>query len=282
MSMRPRKVLETISHKKLRLEDDEQDALSLDEQIPAEDRKQPANETETSSSTASSTPQEQQQQQNTDDDTFAWCLRCQTVSDPQQQSVVWWLSPARPVPTAVELALTPILVPYKSRERGMFKTQSGKRLRQVQHACREHRIPISSALSLRRHLMRQYNPHVPMARLGLGKFEDVIGAARVFEESVQKELVKLTVEFYAEEEQKRYIQEHKQPEMPFPPTPDFILKKSVLVKKYFMRHQKRRVVVERSINCTLKVELQLSFLLRPSVSYFSHYVPTHSIYQGLK
>lgn len=251
MSIRPSKTLDTISHKRFRLEGGEQDAFSLGEQIPAEDRKQPPNDTETSSSTAS-TPQEQQQHQNADDDPFAWCLRCQTVPDPQQQSVVWWLSPARPVPTAVELALTPILVPYKNRERGMFKTQSGKRLRQVQHACREHRIQISSALSLRRHLMRQYNPHVPMATLGLGTFEDVIAAACIFEESVQKELVRLTVEFYAEVEQKRYIQEHKKPEMPYPPTPDFILKKSVLVKKYFMQHQKRRVVVEKSINCKLK------------------------------
>lgn len=280
MSPRPSKLSETINQKRLRIEGGEQhDASAVNEQIPAEERK-----LEPSTSTRRQQQRQRHQNQNADDDPFDWCLRCETVPNQQQQIVVWWFSPDRAVPTAVELALTPILVPYKQRERGMFKTQPARRLSQVQHACREHRIKIASALSLRRHLIRQYNPHVPMASLGLGKFEDVVGAARVFEESVQKELVSLAVEFYAEEEQKRYIQEHKMPDMPYPPTPDFILKKSILIKKYFMRNQKRRVVVERSINCTFtwNCHCHLYFGFENCPPCFSHYVLTHSIWQGSK
>ena len=188
------------------------------------------------------------QQQDTDNP-FAWCLHCQTVPDQRQQKVLWWFSPARAVPTDVERALTPLLVPYRAQERGMFKTQSVHRLRQVKDACRQHQIDLRAALSLRRHLMRQHNPHLSLPQLGLGSNGDVNEAAYVFEEAVRKELERCKVDFYAEDEQKRYIQEHKTPDMPYPPTPDFIFKKTVRIKKYFTRKKQRSVLTERSINC---------------------------------
>lgn len=184
---------------------------------------------------------------------FDWCLRCESVDDVRQQAIVWWFSPARPIPIAVETELEPILVPYEKKERGMFRNQSRHRLRQLRQACGRYSIPITTALSLRRHIMKRYHPDQTMAKLGLGSYEMINGAAREFEKAVQKQLEELNVEFYSEAEQRRCINRNKPPDLPAPPTPDFVLKKTVRIKTYYMtrRRGKRRMIAERSVNCTL-------------------------------
>jgi len=204
------------------------------------------------SATAAAVVDGEEQQNKVKHSTFDWCLRCEAVDDVRQQAAIWWFSPARPVPVAVETALEPILVPYEKKERGMFRTQSSHRLRQLHQACRKNNVPITTALSLRRHFIKRYNPNETMAKLGLGSYEMIDGAARVFELAVQKQLEELDVEFYSEADQRRCIKQNKPPDQLAPPTPDFVLKKTLRIKTYYMdmRRSKRRMITERAVNCT--------------------------------
>jgi len=170
---------------------------------------------------------------NEEEDPFHWCLRCEDVPDTQQHTVIWWHSPVPPIKLDVEIALEPILVPFKKKERGMFKGQPQHRVHKLQRACHHHRIPMTTALSLRRHYMKRYNPGLRMSGLRLGSDQDVRQSARLFEQAVQRQLEQCRVEFYTEIYLKQYIEQHRRPDQPYPPTPDFILKRPVLIKTYF-------------------------------------------------
>jgi hypothetical protein len=144
-----------------------------------------------------------------------------------------------------------VLVPYKKRERGMFRDQPEHRIRKIQRICESKRISFRTALSLRRHHMKRWNPGLGMHQLRLGVDDDIRESARLFEQAVQDFLRNSNVAFYSELEQKAHIRKHRKQGQPYPPTPDFILKEPILIKKYTAgRGRERRVVEERAVCCT--------------------------------
>lgn len=184
-------------------------------------------------------------------DPFLCSLRCKPVPDTQQHQVLWWHSPVAPTPLAVEADLIDVLVPYQKRERGMFRDQPEHRIRKLQRLCEKKRISFRTALSLRRHHMKRWNPGLGMQQLRLGSDDAIRESARLFEEAVQDFLRRSNVSFYSEREQKAHIQKHRQQGQPYPPTPDFILKEPILIKNYTVgRGRDRRVIQERSVCCT--------------------------------
>jgi len=197
---------------------------------------------------------------NETEDVFAWCLRCESIADSRQHKVLWWHSPVPPIRIETESALEPVLVPFKKKERGMFREQPEHRAQKLQRVCHKHHVTMKTALSLRRHYMKRYNPGLRMSQLRLGKEEDINQSARLFEEAVQTFLERQRVEFYAEQHQKEFIRQHKRPDQPYPPTPDFILRKPLRIKTYTIRRESknnrdRRVIKERSVNCTCRPTL---------------------------
>lgn len=178
-------------------------------------------------------------------------LRCQSVPDTRQLQVLWWPSPVAPIPSSTEEELLDALVPYKKRERGMFRDQPVHRMRKLRRLCEAKRISLPTALSLRRHLMKRYNPGLGVRQLRLGSDDVILKSAQLFEEAVQDFLQRSKIAFYSEREQRAHVQKHRQPGQPHPPTPDFILKEPILIKKYTNElGGKRRVIQERSICCT--------------------------------
>lgn len=180
-------------------------------------------------------------------------LKCERDPDPQDQRVLWWYSPTPPVRFQVEIELINDLVPYQKRERGMFCKQSEHRLRKLRRLCAMEHIPLRVALSLRRHLMRRYNPKMSLPQLQLGTDEQVREAARLYEAAVQNYLQMENVAFYSEKEQRTHIRQHRQPGQPSPPTPDFVLKEPIRIRKYKMArgNTTRTVIEEFSVYCTL-------------------------------
>ena len=186
-------------------------------------------------------------------------LKCQYVPDPQDQLVLWWHS-ARPfIRYQVEVDLIKVLVPYEKRERGMFCKQPEHRLAKLRRICKAERIPLRVALSLRRHLIRRYNPNLSLSQLKLGTDSQVREAARLYEMAIQDFLLRESLSFYSETEQKEHIRRYRQPGQPYPPTPDFVLKEPIRIRKYRVpagKNQKipvgeRIVIEELSVYCTL-------------------------------
>jgi hypothetical protein len=180
-------------------------------------------------------------------------LKCRKDLDPQDQYVLWLYSPTPPVRYQSEIELINVLVPYQKRERGMFCKQPEHRLRKLRRHCAAERISLRVALSLRRHLMRRYNPNLSLPQLQLGTEEQVREAARLYEATVQDFLQRQKVEFYSEKEQKAHIRQNRQPGQPYPPTPDFVLKEPIRIRKYKMArgNTNRTVIEELSVYCTL-------------------------------
>lgn len=182
-------------------------------------------------------------------DPFPCALRCKQVQD--QPQVLWWHSPVPPVKMSVEEGLIDKLVPYQSKERGMFKSQPPHRLQKLRRLCgSNNRISLMAALSLRRHHMKKYSPRLNMTQLRLGDRNDINESARLFEEAVEDFLKRSNVAFYTESDQKSHIARHKKQDEPYPPTPDFILKEPLHIKQYSANGGKKRVIVrERSVCC---------------------------------
>ena len=95
-----------------------------------------------------------------------------------------------------------------------------------------------------------------MSALQLGTYDNIRQAAALFEDAIAAALKKARVSYWSEEEQKEHIQKHKQPDEPFPPTPDFILKKPVLLKTFTQQQGdggrkkgKRKALEERRVHC---------------------------------
>lgn len=184
-------------------------------------------------------------------DPFLCSLRCKNDPDSRHHQVLWWHSPVPPIPLAVEMGLIGVLVPYQKREHGLFRDQPTHRIRQLQRLCESKDIALSTALSLRRHHMKRWNPNLGMSQLRLGSDDDIRESARLFEEAVHDYLRRSNVAFYAESEQKAHIRKHRQSGQPYPPTPDFILKEPIRIKTYVRgQGNDRRVIQERSICCT--------------------------------
>jgi hypothetical protein len=183
-----------------------------------------------------------------------YSLRCKDVPDSTRHRVLWWRSTSDPIPFEIEEGLIDVLVPYKQKERGMFRDQPKHRVQKLIRICRSKQISVRTALSLRRHHMKRYNPGLGMHQLRLGNDNDVRKSAELFELAVQEFLNREKVGFYSETEQKAYIEKHRPPGEPFPLTPDFILKSPIRIKQYTGPEgqvKNRRVVQERSVNCKL-------------------------------
>jgi hypothetical protein len=174
---------------------------------------------------------------------FYFALQCTESENPE---TLWWHSPENYIPLATEASMVDVLVKWKKTERGMMKSQPGFRLNQIRKLCKSTGVPISQAASLRRHHMKRFNPTLGMSRLQLGNEEDIRESARLFEVAVDGFLRAQNVPFWTEDEHKDHITKHRKDGDPYPPTPDFILKKQVRVKKCRDLNVKS-VVEERSI-----------------------------------
>jgi hypothetical protein len=202
-------------------------------------------------------------------------LKCEKDLDPQDQLVLWWYSPTPPVRYQVEIELINVLIPYQKRERGMFCKQPEHRLRKLRRHCAAEGISLRMALSLRRHLIRRHNPNLSLRQLQLGTDEQVKEAARLYEAAVQDFLQRKEVDFYSEKEQKAHIRQHRQPGQPYPPTPDFVLKAPIRIRKYKMDrgNSNRTVIEELSVYCTwfqrfLHIFVIYFFYIIGALSYF--------------
>jgi len=133
-----------------------------------------------------------------------------------------WYSPESYLPLSSEEALAPLLVQLGKKERGMMRDQPPFRLPQVLAMCRRLGVSVSTALSLRRHQMKALNPRAMcMSHLGLGRNEDILEAATIFEDSVEEYLRAAGVPYITEEQQR------ERSSGPLKATPDFLLSKPV-------------------------------------------------------
>ena len=199
-------------------------------------------------------------------------LRCQSVPIGEQQ-ILWWHSPVAPVPLSVEKDLVDVLIMYHRRERGMFFKQSHHRKRELRRLCEIKKVNFRMALSLRRHHMKRLNPYLTLEQLHLGDEETIRESASLFEVAVQEFLERNNITFYSEDDQRTYIEQHRQPGQPTPPTPDFILKKPIRIRKYKSgRGNAKEIIEELSVSCMFH-----SFVIgnvcttRLKLCYFSAY-----------
>lgn len=84
-----------------------------------------------------------------------------------------------------------------------------------------------------------------MPALGLGQEDDIRESARLFEEAVADCLKRQGVAFYSEDDQKRHNGRHRQTKGPAPATPDFLLKREIVIKQYYKDKRRRKKVVHQ-------------------------------------
>jgi hypothetical protein len=159
-------------------------------------------------------------------------LRCNPDIPKNQQSVLWWYSAAPPIPSHVEDGLLDLLLKYGRHERGMFRDKPEHVIAKLQKRTDRDKIPLLAALSLRRNHMKHLNPARSMPQLRLGNEEDIRQSAHIFETVMADYLTAHNISFYSEAEQKSYIQSHRQPGQPHPPTPDFLLQVPIRIQPY--------------------------------------------------
>lgn len=172
-------------------------------------------------------------------------LRCQEDNG----TILWWHSPAAYVPLQLEESMIGVLLKWKQRERGMMRDQPHFRLQQVRRMCKAKQVRISLALSLRRHHMQRLNPYCGTTALRLGSEADIRESARKFEVCVGEFLDRQQVEYWDETEQNNHTRTHLQPEDIRPPTPDFLLKRKLTVKRYTVdKDGNKQVLSEMLVN----------------------------------
>jgi hypothetical protein len=179
---------------------------------------------------------------NESDDPFPSSLRCQSFDPTTEDTiqVLWWRTTTPHIPVATEEALLPLLLHWKKKERNMFRQQPPFRLPRLQRLCHSLHVPLITALSLRRHHIKQNHPFKSMEKLGLGCSDDIRASADMLERAVADALrCHHTVAFFDEAEQKAHIDKYRRTNPDnagaFPPTPDFILQRPVRVKTYQTR-----------------------------------------------
>lgn len=193
-------------------------------------------------------------------DPFPSRLRCEVLQPGQSpETTLLWFSPDCYIPIAAEQALIPLLLRWGAKERKMMKDQPPFRLPQIKKKCRQHQVPLLAALSLRRHHIKRLNPYRSMDQLQLGDQDVIRISADLFERAIEDALRRQNIVFYTEEEQKKHNAKRKVNEA-YPPTPDFVMKQPVLLRKYKdhppnqttndQRHQSI-ILEERCIHCKL-------------------------------
>jgi hypothetical protein len=161
--------------------------------------------------------------------------------------LLWWYSPNPLVPVQAEEQMRRVLLRWGAKEFGMVKDQPAFRLEQIQQACRRHNnmMTLSQALSLRRHLMKQFHPLSSMQQLRLGSDVDIRKSAQLFEQAVALYLEKCQVRYQTEEEQRKEfppppLEEEGANSMTTTlrlPTPDFRFHPPVTIIKYDRKRQ---------------------------------------------
>lgn len=132
-----------------------------------------------------------------------------------------WSTHSVKINLSSEESLLPLLLPNgPTKERRMMKDHSKVRLKSIWKLCDDLRLPLESALSLRRQHIMVGNPY--RKDLGLGSQSNIRASACLFEEAVGAYLNRCGIKFLSEEQQKqRHYREHSG--TPMPPTPDFML-----------------------------------------------------------
>jgi Protein of unknown function TPD sequence-motif len=165
---------------------------------------------------------------------FPNLLRCDMSIDDSR--IFYWHSPDGYIPIGAEEAMIPLLIRDKKREFGMARQLPHWRMKKIRNGCRELKIPLACALSLRRHHIQRVNRGRTLESLGLGREHHVRESAEIFERCVQDLLDHSRVPYWSEEEQRKHNAKYHKSEKgkggPLPPTPDFVLKETLLVRKY--------------------------------------------------
>ena len=143
-----------------------------------------------------------------------------------------WPILQNPVPLDAEAGILPALL--KSNH-GMMCSQPRWRIEKVRKLCIEFGVDLSAALSLRRlHIKSQKPKWYTMERCGLGRQRDIDECAEIFEQDVESVLKSLDIPFLCEHFQKNHHKKHF-PNFMTPPTPDFILQRTVFVDSIQIR-----------------------------------------------
>jgi hypothetical protein len=166
-----------------------------------------------------------------------------SVAPPQQ--ILHWCA-LTPVPLQAEEDAVKILIHWGKSERGMMKDQPSFRLQQVTRMCRRNGMQLSQALSLRRQHMQKMH-YLNIEKLGLGTENDVKAAADCFEEAVESTLRKLNIPIWTEKEQRLHFK-NLNIRGPSPPTPDFIFRNKVILRKSSGSGANRHIVDELVIH----------------------------------
>eukprot|EP00536_Pseudo-nitzschia_multiseries_P007227 jgi/Psemu1/256064/estExt_Genewise1Plus.C_1670017 len=133
-------------------------------------------------------------------------------------------------------------------ERGMMKGKPAFLLTKYKKLMRELGMSLPQVLSLRRHHIKRLNPSKSMTQLGLGTFDVINESARLFEVAVEDFLKRCWIDYMTEHEQR---QKAKDDEVTLTVTPDFLLRKPVLLRKVRMKKNNRKTTVppeERTIH----------------------------------
>lgn len=138
--------------------------------------------------------------------------------------ILRWERPYRPPAVEDEEKMLPLLLKYGEKERGMMKNQHYLRIKSIRDACREYRMTLDQALSMRRTHMMLLNPQLSfVSALRLGRQDDIRQSAKLFEEAVGQFLMRQGIPFFSEEEQR----ERQKANTKTKPTPDFLMKETV-------------------------------------------------------
>eukprot|EP00590_Aulacoseira_subarctica_P000338 CAMPEP_0172433326 /NCGR_PEP_ID=MMETSP1064-20121228/67680_1 /TAXON_ID=202472 /ORGANISM="Aulacoseira subarctica , Strain CCAP 1002/5" /LENGTH=289 /DNA_ID=CAMNT_0013181189 /DNA_START=62 /DNA_END=928 /DNA_ORIENTATION=+ len=132
-----------------------------------------------------------------------------------------------------ENSLLPVLMKLKKNERGMMKDQPYSRLKEIKKAIKKVQVPLSQALSLRRHHIVKENPSSSLVQLNLGTYVNIRKSADLFEKCVEKYLKRSNIPFVPEELQRqRHKSTHGALGQPQPPTPDYLFEIPVCVTNH--------------------------------------------------
>jgi Protein of unknown function TPD sequence-motif len=174
---------------------------------------------------------------------FPNILRCDMSIEDSLTRVFYWHSPDGHIPMSAEEAMIPLLMRDKKKEFGMARKLPHWRMKKIRKGCRELRVPLPCALSLRRHHMQRVNRGRPLESLGLGREHQVRKSAEIFELCVQDLLDRSGVPYWSEGQQRKHnAKTHRTPKgkrAPPPPTPDFLLKKPLQVRRYHVSREDR-------------------------------------------
>ena len=142
-----------------------------------------------------------------------------------------WDSPSDPVPLHEEEAMVKMVLDRHGKsERGMLKdkppyviTKFRKQLSQ-----KAPTMTMSQLCSLRRHHIKRLNFYKRMPELRLGQEVDILKSAKIFEVVIETFLNNKQVEYWSEKEQGKMASSE---DRPLVATPDFLLKRPVVLQK---------------------------------------------------